>query len=302
MSAPKISIIVPIYNVEEFLPTCLESILNQTFTDFEVICVNDGSPDNSAAILQNYAAKDARIVVISQSNQGLSGARNSGFEKSQGEYIYFLDSDDYIHPQMLEMMYREISDGDFDFVSCKFQKVYGPTLNYPHYSEYNSQLITQPFAEFCKKKSPLSVNVWSKLYCRSSLGDLRFIPGLIYEDLPFNSFFMENANSGKVIDLPLYCYLQRGSSLSGGSNLKLKNAQSYIYILRFLHEHFRTHPHYNDLRHKFFVSILKTLLKQKKNPEVLAYVQEQLKDLYTKKIITYSGLSLKYKLKLWRLL
>ena len=110
MPAPKISVIIPVYNVEEYLPVCLDSVLAQTFSDFEAVCVNDGSPDNSAAILEKYAKKDARIKVVSRPNGGLSAARNTGLENACGEYIYFLDSDDYIHPQLLEILYKKICD------------------------------------------------------------------------------------------------------------------------------------------------------------------------------------------------
>lgn len=302
MARPKISIIVPVYNVEEFLPTCLDSILSQTFKDFEVICVNDGSPDNSAAILENYAAQDSRIKIITQDNAGLSAARNSGWEQAQGEYLYFLDSDDYIHPQMLEIMYKEITSDEYDFVCCQFRKVYGSLAKFPKYINYSCQEVVSPLSEFCAANGKISTNVWSKLYSRKALGDLRYISGLIYEDLPFNSFFFEFARCGKVINLPLYYYLQRASSLSGGTGMKLKNAQSYIYILHLLHEHFETCPLYKKLKSKFFTSILKTLLKQNKNPEVTTYVREQLQDLYARKIISYSGLPLRYRFKLWYLL
>ena len=101
---PKISIIIPVYKVEEYLPACLDSVLAQTFTDWEAICVNDGSPDNCGAILAEYAQKDSRIKVISQENQGVSVARNKALENAQGEYISFLDSDDELAPTFLQKM------------------------------------------------------------------------------------------------------------------------------------------------------------------------------------------------------
>ena len=101
----KISVIIPVYNVERFLARTLDSVLNQTFQELEIICVNDGSPDNCASILESYAQKDKRIKVITQENQGLSVARNNGFAQATGDYIYFLDSDDVIHPRCLETAY-----------------------------------------------------------------------------------------------------------------------------------------------------------------------------------------------------
>ena len=99
---PAISIIIPIYNVEKYLRRCLESVQNQTFTDWEAICVNDGSPDNSADIVREFAARDARFKLVNKENGGLSDARNAGMAVASGEYILYLDSDDFIHPQTFE--------------------------------------------------------------------------------------------------------------------------------------------------------------------------------------------------------
>lgn len=100
-----VSVIIPIYNVEKYLPECLDSLLAQTYPHWQAICVNDGSKDNSLQILQQYAAKDKRFSIINQENQGLSMARNNGLKQAKGEYVYFLDSDDCLHPQCLEAAY-----------------------------------------------------------------------------------------------------------------------------------------------------------------------------------------------------
>lgn len=116
MKNPKISIIVPVYNTQPWLTDCLDSVLRQTMDDFEVICVDDGSTDGSGLILQEYAAKDSRVLIISQSNQGVSAARNKGLEAARGEYIYFLDSDDYIESDLLETACRELDSKNLDLV------------------------------------------------------------------------------------------------------------------------------------------------------------------------------------------
>ena len=115
---PKISVIVPVYNVEEYLDVCLDTIIMQTFKDFEVICVDDGTQDSSGEILDKYALFDKRIKVIHQENKGLSGARNTGVEAANGEYIMFVDSDDYISPLMLENLYKNVKQNKSDFVFC----------------------------------------------------------------------------------------------------------------------------------------------------------------------------------------
>ena len=112
----KISIIVPVYNVEKYLKECLDSLINQTLEDIEIICINDGSTDNSLAILEEYQKKDSRIKVFSQKNQGVSAARNLGIEKATGEYLTFLDSDDRLELNTCEILYKETIAKNSDFL------------------------------------------------------------------------------------------------------------------------------------------------------------------------------------------
>ena len=121
----KISIIVPVYNVESYLSNCIDSILNQTFKDFELILVNDGSTDKSLEICKHYKNMDDRIFIIDKKNGGLSSARNAGLDIIKGEYIGFVDSDDYIHPQMYELLYKQIIENEADISMCEFKKVFG---------------------------------------------------------------------------------------------------------------------------------------------------------------------------------
>jgi len=120
---PTISVIVPVYKVEPYLHRCVDSILNQTYTDFELILVDDGSPDGCPAICDEYAAKDSRVIVIHQPNGGVSHARNAGLDIAQGEYIAFVDSDDYIHTQMLNVSYRQAIETGLDLVSFGFHLI-----------------------------------------------------------------------------------------------------------------------------------------------------------------------------------
>ncbi len=298
MENAKISIIIPVYNVSEYLPTCLDSVINQTYKNLEIICVNDGSPDNSAAILFEYAKKDSRIKVINQENRGLSGARNTGFEQATGEYVYFLDSDDYIHPQMLERLAKALEKENADFACCKYKKIW-KTEPIEKLQDKAYQVIENPAAEFFAPKGVISVNVWSKLYRRDMIADLRFIVGLVYEDLPYNNCFMLKAKKGVLVPEEMYYYLQRGNSLSQGQILRKKNAQSYIEIIRFLHEKLQNSPYYNAMRKKYFTSILRHFLKQKKDEQVKSYLQQELKSLIKENIISYGLLSFRRKIKLW---
>ena len=120
----KISMIVPVYQVEKYIAQCIESVLNQTFSDFELILIDDGSKDNSGAICDSYAAKDDRIIVIHTKNNGAATARNIGLERASGEYITFLDGDDYLAENMLSRLYEEIENSDYDIVLSDFLNIF----------------------------------------------------------------------------------------------------------------------------------------------------------------------------------
>ena len=140
LSRPKISIVIPIYNSEKYLGACLASVLSQTFKNFEIICVNDGSTDTSADILEAFRRQDARINVYTQSNQGLSMARNNGVKKSNGEYVYFLDSDDTLHPQALEILYYLITKNDADLAVHDLLRVQESPKQVPIY-DYKKETV-----------------------------------------------------------------------------------------------------------------------------------------------------------------
>ena len=118
MSKPLVSVLIPVYNVEDYLERCLDSVLNQTLTQIEVICVNDGSTDRSPEILKEYQENDSRIVIVNKQNGGLPSARNAGIEKARGEYVGFVDSDDYVQPNMFEKLYKTAKAEKSDVVIC----------------------------------------------------------------------------------------------------------------------------------------------------------------------------------------
>lgn len=120
---PKLSIIVPIYNVEKYLPRCIESILNQTFREFELILINDGSTDNCKEICEKYKKIDSRIIVVNKKNGGVSSARNFGIDISRGEYIGFVDPDDFIDANMYEILFNTANSYNSDMVICDYYKV-----------------------------------------------------------------------------------------------------------------------------------------------------------------------------------
>lgn len=178
---PFISVIVPVYKVEPYIHRCIDSILAQTFTEYELILVDDGSPDNCGAICDEYAAKDERILVIHQENGGLSAARNSGidwvFANSDSRYISFIDSDDWVHPKFLELLYKGITSYPVNICQCRFLKTDG-TKEIP---EVGNQIITITPEEHYTHY--YSAAVWNKLFDRSCWEKMRFPVGKLYEDV-----------------------------------------------------------------------------------------------------------------------
>ena len=157
----KVSVIIPVYKVEEYLPACLDSVVKQSFQDWEAICVNDGSPDKCGEILAEYAKKDKRIKVTTQKNQGVSAARNRALAAARGEYVCFLDSDDELHPDFLEKMYRAMTETRSDIVSCDFTKT---SFDLSRKNHYATPKIYAPVFDCFLRGSPKIVSsVWGKL-------------------------------------------------------------------------------------------------------------------------------------------
>lgn len=219
-----ISVIVPIYNVEEYLPTCIESILNQTYKDLEIILVDDGSTDKSGEICNGYAKQDNRCIVIHQSNKGLSEARNVGLDYAKGEYISFIDGDDYIHPQMLEILYEALQKGDYDFSMVTFRQVeqykkenFIASINNNNTFIVNGLNIMRRLYNIndpILKRSEINFQVvWNKLYKKNLINGLRF-KQTASEDTEFNNKIYLKTNSAILVNLPLYYWVQRPSSIT----------------------------------------------------------------------------------------
>ncbi len=210
---PEISIILPVYNVEKYLARCIGSILRQTFSDFEVICVNDGSTDGSLAVLEQQTAGDRRFIIISQPNQGLSVARNNGLQQANGKYIYFLDSDDAIHPQLLEIAVEYIKRYAADLVSFGYAPsdgtAYAPTSI--DKARVNAKELSNPLRAMPKK---IMFNVWTKLYSRRLLDGIEFIPHIHFEDYPHTYAVLARRPKTVLLDVKLYYYTRNQNSIS----------------------------------------------------------------------------------------
>ena len=197
-----ISIIVPVYNVEAYLTRCVESILAQTYTDWELILVDDSSPDRCPKMCDAYAAEDKRIKVIHKANGGLSDARNHGLDAATGEYILFVDSDDYIHPNMLQAMSQLATEKNADIVQCSY--IRGTENSFPTIKESTKHYTFDNKSIFASTRQ--QTILWAKLYRRNLWNNLRMPVGKIHED-DFTTWRLYcNSQIIVVIDTPYYYY------------------------------------------------------------------------------------------------
>ena len=204
---PAISIIVPVYKTERLLPAGIASIQAQTFADFELILVDDGSPDNCPALCDAAAAKDRRIRVVHQKNRGLSGARNAGLDTARGEWMAFVDSDDTITPDFCEKLYAAVQDTGAQMVVCNYRQVDEALQPIEEqYLHVRRETITPAQALERSTLLPYMV-VWNKLYHRSIFDGLRFAEGKLNEDTMLISYAYEKAE--KIANIPDALYLYR---------------------------------------------------------------------------------------------
>ena len=210
----QISVIVPVYQVEAYLPQCIDSILAQTFRDFELILVDDGSQDRSGAICDEYAGKDNRICVVHTQNRGAAAARNTGLQRASGNYIAFVDGDDRLAENMLGRMYAEILDPPCDLVVCNFLHVFSEENDNFSPPLQNMAISGREVLAHQKtqKNYGLWTVVWNKLYKRTVLETLRFPEGKYFEDEFFSDQLYLRCAGIRVIPDVLYFYRVRESS------------------------------------------------------------------------------------------
>lgn len=232
---PRFSIIIPVYRTEEFLPSCLDSVLAQTYTDYEVICVNDGSPDSCSSILNEYAAKSNKIRIITQDNQGLSEARNSGLREAIGEYIYFLDSDDVIHPQLLEITLafaekyqaemicfqsERSSNGQFDTKRIEPEDIAFQVTDNPIYLGFRRERF---HIEFC---------VPFKVFRRSLLTGLYFLKNVHYEDVHYILAVLSRSPKTVSLACKLYGYNIRTGSIMHPTQASTRQIRDHHTVVK----------------------------------------------------------------------
>lgn len=213
---PVISVIVPVYNVEPYLHKCLDSVVNQTYENLEILIVDDGSTDESGRICDEYT-KDVRVKVFHTENRGLSAARNLGLDNANGDWIGFVDSDDWIEPDMYEVLLKSAMETGADVVEC------GIFIKYPDRTErhkrYN-RVLTGSEAIRALLEEELSENAWNKLWKKSCFKSIRFPEGRIFEDIATTYKIYKGINRLSSIKAEKYHYEQREGSLSRKKTMK----------------------------------------------------------------------------------
>ena len=264
----KVSVIVPVYNVEPYLDKCLNTLVNQTLKKIEIIIVNDGSKDNSEKIIEKYLKKyPEKIKYIKKANGGLSSARNEGLKYASGEYIGFVDSDDYVSLNTFNLMYKKAKEKNFDLVVCNLNYVY----------ETKTKMVSAGLDKDLENEDEVKKNivflypaVWNKLYKKEILDSLKFKEGIWYEDVEFNFRVYPRVKSIGYVDKPLIQYVQRESSISKTIDKRLFNyLDNFNGLIKYYQDNNLYNKYYSELEYSYVRYLYATFIKQ------LSYTNDQ---------------------------
>ncbi len=288
MDIPLVSVIIPVYKTEKFLRKCLDSVLNQSYPAWECICVNDGSPDASSEILEEYSRRDSRIRVVNRENGGLSAARNTGMENIGGEYFIFLDSDDFIHPQLLEIcVYQALRDSS-DMVVYRWSRSYtrltrlflklglreyrpamkrfvkekAPSILTDNIYKYVTDGNKDKLPDVGRKQVVRHCSVCRALYSSELFADIRFRPDTMYEDVLWWGEALMRVRLATINNLDLYHYYPNMSSFTRNvSKLKIRiaNLERVIPLAEKLYEDKATDYQKRIWHERFIVPLTRKL-------------------------------------------
>lgn len=222
----KVSIIVPVYNVEKYLSKCIDSLIHQTYSDIEILLVNDGSLDHSPEIMKKYAREDKRIRCLNKKNGGLSDARNYGLLYAEGEYCLFVDSDDYLDIRAVELCVNSAEQYRSDIVVFDMKYIYSDRVEIAGGGDFAC-------TSFSENKEVIFINnsACNKMFKRSLFQDVKFPVGMWYEDLATIPILLFRAKKISKIDVPLYYYVQREGSIAHTINNKIFDIYKAIHIV-----------------------------------------------------------------------
>lgn len=295
MKEELVSIIFPVYNVEDFVKASLQSVVNQSYENIEIICIDDGSTDSSADIVQIIADRDKRIKSIHQQNLGLSGARNTGLNYCTGNYIVFLDSDDVLHPDFINILMTQLKDNKVKLVMCAFKKETEPTIVFSTSNEGELEIIERDAA---LKRMLLGEwwSAWAKLYHRSIFSTLRFPEGRNNEDYAIMVQILEQCPQVVYVHEELYYYLTRPNSITTSvlNIKKFDEVQNGIDVLEYVK---KNHPQLQrEAEFNLGASLMKLILEtdlskhkifSEKNKEMLGVLRASYASFRGNKYFTY---------------
>lgn len=314
---PKISIIVPVYNIEGYLERCLDSILDQDLPDFEVIAINDGSTDKSGFILEKYAQKDSRIHLVNVENGGAGWARNNGIDKAVGEYLMFVDGDDFILPKCLSTLYNCAQTNNADLVIFSYRHYWdesgwGNTPKDLYYQDKVMDALTATQLMLLGN----DVLLWNKLVSRSLYikANIRFKEGMLNEDYPVSCAMITNAKRIFYINTLFYVYVQRNTSVSNVPATAKKTCDN-VYSVDMVWEEIQKAGWEKELAREFDYKYIETIIgliqrcyahpEQYKSPKELqiasVFLEDRLAKISLNRTFSNKYLNFKQKLKIIRL-
>ena len=293
MQGPKLSIIVPIYNVGAYVGKCIESIINQTYRNLEIILVNDGSTDDGGLISDEYSKKDDRIIICHQENQGLSMARNNGISVSSGDYLGLVDGDDWIEKEMYETLFKNIDEYDADISTCAESRVdktgkiiqFIPSVKIEHDGTEEIKLFENDkiMETFLLDERPYKIGdgATNKLYKRHIFENIYFPKGKVYEDSHIMHLLIGRAKRLVMTNNSYYNYLNREGSITQepfslrAFDYMEANEQRYDFVVK-------NYPHLEEVcRRLYFKVIIMIFLKIKDNSDIKKY-HEQISNIIDK--------------------
>lgn len=280
VNMPKISIIIPIYNVSEYLNNCLNSVVNQTYKNLEIILVNDGSTDDSAEIARIFSDKDVRIQLVHQQNQGLSGARNTGLKYVTGDYVFYLDSDDYLENNALELLINSAQKHQADVVQGNFYYDYPDYLMYGNWLDedekvYNRKQVLEAVIE----QKEIKNFAWGKLIQTEIAKKHLFPEGMFFEDTLWMTEIANEVQKYVVLKTPVLYYRQRTTGISGNFSIRnLDQLELYSKRLNLIEKE------YPELYHKALKQF-KLLIIQ--HQQLTSNLSKNERDVYFEKIFDY---------------
>lgn len=289
MNKTLISVIIPVYNMEKYLCRCMESVLKQTYSNLEIFLIDDGSKDQSAKMCDDYALKDERIKVIHQENGGLSNARNTGLKLATGEYITFLDSDDYVNEKYIEYLYQLLEQYNGDISICGMKRFEEECCEEDTENDDLKKVYgnIEALEILCYQKG-IANSAWGKMYKRSLFEDIRYPEGMLYEDLAVIYKLLYKAEKVVQGNKKYYYYMQRRDSIMH-QNFS-KRSMDRIKVSSELLDYVRVNcPEILDAANaRFFISNIQVLReiphKDGEYQEELNYIKKNIK-LYRKKVI-----------------